>query len=149
MPAYTNLPDVSCCLTSMKRCWIGISNVMALAHSSQPHQRAFEAYVERGINIKRLSPQIKEYDLKQLSKALDPSSDWEFDYLGVQTLYDRYLIVDKTGRSMSVSRCPSSSGCGSPWACSSMNKKTAKVGYQAVQLVSHSSLLLKYPNPVQ
>ena len=39
---------------------------------------------------------MKEYDLKKLAKALDPSSDWEFDYLGVQTLYDRYLIVDKT-----------------------------------------------------
>ncbi|MGE9291689.1 MAG: ribonucleoside-diphosphate reductase subunit alpha, partial [Puniceicoccales bacterium] len=26
---------------------------------------------------------------------LDPSADMDFDYLGVQTLYDRYLIIDK------------------------------------------------------
>ena len=30
------------------------------------------------------------------SAALDPSADLEFDYLGIQTLYDRYLIVDRT-----------------------------------------------------
>src|SRR5690606_13895716 len=34
--------------------------------------------------------------LSRLAEALDPSADLEFDFLGVQTLYDRYLIVDKT-----------------------------------------------------
>ena len=29
---------------------------------------------------------------------MDPSADLDFDYLGVQTLYDRYLIIDKTGK---------------------------------------------------
>ena len=62
------------------------------------HQRAFRAYIERGIAIKRLAPVLQKYDIDQLARALDPSSDWEFDYLGVQTLYDRYLIVDKTNK---------------------------------------------------
>lgn len=61
------------------------------------HQRYLERYVEHGIAIGRLSPRLREYDLRRLSLALDPSSDWDFDYLGIQTLYDRYLIVDKTG----------------------------------------------------
>ena len=39
-----------------------------------------------------------EYDLARLGSALDPSSDLEFDFLGVQTLYDRYLIVDKVSK---------------------------------------------------
>ena len=30
-------------------------------------------------------------------RALDPTADLDFDFLGLQTLYDRYLIVDKTG----------------------------------------------------
>ncbi len=60
------------------------------------HQRAFEKYLKHGIAIKRLNPRLTEYDLTKLAAALDPSSDLEFDFLGIQTLYDRYLIIDKT-----------------------------------------------------
>ncbi|HEY4299434.1 MAG TPA: ribonucleoside-diphosphate reductase subunit alpha [Candidatus Didemnitutus sp.] len=62
------------------------------------HQQAFVSYVDRGVAIKRLTPRLKEYDLARLSAAIDPSADLELDFLGVQTLYDRYLIVDKTGK---------------------------------------------------
>jgi ribonucleoside-diphosphate reductase alpha chain len=60
------------------------------------HQRAFKKYLEHGVAIKRLNPRLLEYDLAKLGAALDPSSDLEFDFLGIQTLYDRYLIIDKT-----------------------------------------------------
>lgn len=69
-----------------------------LARLKAAHQQAFAAYVDRGIAIKRLSPRLKEYDLARLAEAIDPSSDLELDFLGVQTLYDRYLIIDKTGK---------------------------------------------------
>ena len=62
------------------------------------HQQAFAAYIERGIAIKRLSPRLKEYDLNRLAAAIDPTADLELDFLGVQTVYDRYLIIDKTGK---------------------------------------------------
>jgi len=62
------------------------------------HQQAFAKYIEHGIAIKRLSPRLKEYDLAKVAAALDPSADLEFDFLGIQTLYDRYLIIDKTGK---------------------------------------------------
>jgi ribonucleoside-diphosphate reductase alpha chain len=62
------------------------------------HQRAFRKYLEHGIAIKRLNPALLEYDLGRLASALDPSSDLEFDFLGIQTLHDRYLIVDKTAK---------------------------------------------------
>ncbi|MCF7758936.1 MAG: ribonucleoside-diphosphate reductase subunit alpha, partial [Cephaloticoccus sp.] len=61
------------------------------------HQRSFKKYLEYGVSIKRLNPRLLEYDLKKLAAALDPSADLEFDFLGIQTLYDRYLIIDKTG----------------------------------------------------
>jgi ribonucleoside-diphosphate reductase alpha chain len=61
------------------------------------HQRAFKKYLEHGVAIKRLNPRLLDYDLKKLGAALDPSADLEFDFLGIQTLYDRYLIIDKTG----------------------------------------------------
>jgi ribonucleoside-diphosphate reductase alpha chain len=51
------------------------------------------------VAIKRISPELLErFDLDRLSAAFDPSADLDFDYLGIQTLYDRYLIIDKTGR---------------------------------------------------
>ncbi len=62
------------------------------------HQQAFAQYIDRGIEIKRLTARLKEYDLAKISAALDPSADLEFDFLGIQTLYDRYLIIDKTGK---------------------------------------------------
>ncbi|MDQ8197474.1 ribonucleoside-diphosphate reductase subunit alpha [Pelagicoccus enzymogenes] len=60
------------------------------------HQKKFKEYVRHGIMIGRLNPKLKEYDIAKLARTLDPSADLEFDYLGIQTLYDRYLIVDKT-----------------------------------------------------
>jgi len=60
------------------------------------HQRAFKRYLEHGVAIKRLNPRLLDYDLGALAAALDPSADLEFDFLGIQTLYDRYLIIDKT-----------------------------------------------------
>ena len=60
------------------------------------HRAKFAAYVERGIAIGRLSPELRKYNLAKLAEALDPMADMEFELLGVQTMYDRYLIIDKT-----------------------------------------------------
>ncbi|MGE9269386.1 MAG: ATP cone domain-containing protein, partial [Verrucomicrobiales bacterium] len=62
------------------------------------HQLAFKKYLKHGVAIKRLHPDLLNlYDLDTLAEAFDPTADLDFDYLGIQTLYDRYLIVDKTG----------------------------------------------------
>jgi ribonucleoside-diphosphate reductase alpha chain len=63
------------------------------------HAQAFTKYINRAIEIDRLSPDLRVYDLAKLATALDPTADLDFDFLGIQTLYDRYLITDKTGRS--------------------------------------------------
>ncbi len=60
------------------------------------HKKAFKAYLRHGVTIERLSPKLLGYQLDRLADALDPSADLDFDYLGIQTMYDRYLIVDKT-----------------------------------------------------
>ena len=39
---------------------------------------------------------MREHEIDKLAEAIDPVADMGFDYLGIQTLYDRYLIVDKT-----------------------------------------------------
>ena len=59
------------------------------------HRRGFRKNLARGIEIERLHPQLLKYDLDKIADALDPAADMDFDFLGIQTLYDRYLIVDK------------------------------------------------------
>ena len=64
----------------------------------QAHKEGFRKYLKHGVAIKRLNPELlKGYKLSTLANAFDPTADLDFDYLGIQTLYDRYLIVDKTG----------------------------------------------------
>jgi ribonucleoside-diphosphate reductase alpha chain len=62
----------------------------------EAHRKAFKNYLRTGVSIERLTPKLLGYDLDVLADAIDPTADMDFDYLGIQTLYDRYLIVDKT-----------------------------------------------------
>ncbi len=55
----------------------------------------FKHYVERAINHELLTPELAQYDLDRLGKALKPERDFHFTYLGLQTLYDRYFIHHK------------------------------------------------------
>ncbi|MEO0510920.1 MAG: ribonucleoside-diphosphate reductase subunit alpha [Verrucomicrobiota bacterium] len=64
----------------------------------EAHRRGLKPYLKRAIEIDRVNPRLLDYDLDKISDALDPSADLDFDYLGVQTMYDRYLIVDKTAK---------------------------------------------------
>jgi ribonucleoside-diphosphate reductase alpha chain len=59
------------------------------------HRRAFRRNLARGVEIHRYNPRLLEFDLDKLADALDPAADLDFDFLGIQTLFDRYLIVDK------------------------------------------------------
>ncbi|HBI32077.1 MAG TPA: ribonucleoside-diphosphate reductase subunit alpha, partial [Verrucomicrobiales bacterium] len=64
----------------------------------EAHRQNFKAYLLHGVEIGRLSRDLLDkYDIERLADALDPSADLDFDFLGISTLYDRYLNVDKTG----------------------------------------------------
>jgi ribonucleoside-diphosphate reductase alpha chain len=52
----------------------------------------FKDYVKRGAELELLSPELTRFDLRRLGKALKPERDLQFNYLGLQTLYDRYFI---------------------------------------------------------
>jgi ribonucleoside-diphosphate reductase alpha chain len=65
------------------------------AHSKdldKAHQEYFKACLKRGVSVERMTPELLEFDLDKLSKALKLDRDLQFQYLGLQTLYDRYLI---------------------------------------------------------
>lgn len=55
-------------------------------------------YIKYGVEIERLSPKLLEFDLNKLGNALRPERDFDFEYLGLQTVYDRYLIHDNERR---------------------------------------------------
>jgi ribonucleoside-diphosphate reductase alpha chain len=60
------------------------------------HAKAFVEYIPKGISLRRLSEDLSVFDIPRLASKLDPSADLTFDFLGIQTLYDRYLMCDKT-----------------------------------------------------
>lgn len=62
------------------------------------HQAYFKEYLEKAVSYERLSPELLKFDLEKLSKALKLERDLAFTYLGLQTLYDRYLIHEKDVR---------------------------------------------------
>ena len=49
-------------------------------------------YLQMGISLGYLDPRLKESDFHALADVLDPARDRQFTYLGLQTLYDRYLL---------------------------------------------------------
>lgn len=58
----------------------------------------FQEFVKKGIQVKRLTPDLETFDLKKLSNALVPARNKLFTYQAVQTLYDRYLLHDEGRR---------------------------------------------------
>ena len=59
---------------------------------------SLEEYFKRGEAEGRILLGLKElYDLEELDKHIKPERDNLFNYLGVKTLYDRYLIKDSEG----------------------------------------------------
>ncbi|MEC8131685.1 MAG: ribonucleoside-diphosphate reductase subunit alpha [Pseudomonadota bacterium] len=56
------------------------------------YPEAFKAYIDKGIELDILNPELKTFDLDKLSQAIDHKRDNQFTYLGLQTLYDRYFI---------------------------------------------------------
>jgi ribonucleoside-diphosphate reductase alpha chain len=52
----------------------------------------FAKYINEGISAELLDPRMREFDLPRLSAALNASRDLQFNYLGLQTLYDRYFL---------------------------------------------------------
>jgi ribonucleoside-diphosphate reductase alpha chain len=52
----------------------------------------FPKYIKMGISVDRLSKELLDFDLEKLASALVLERDDLFQYLGLQTLYDRYFI---------------------------------------------------------
>jgi|688.fasta_scaffold07853_17 ribonucleoside-diphosphate reductase alpha chain len=65
------------------------------AHSpnlKDAHREYFRRCLDRGIETERMDPRLRDFDLDKLAHAMQLDRDRDFAYLGLQTLYDRYLI---------------------------------------------------------
>ena len=72
--------------------FLGVAEESTQIEMQENYPKAFKAFIEKGIELEMLNPELKNYDLDELAKAIDPDRDYQFTYLGLQTLYDRYFI---------------------------------------------------------
>ena len=58
----------------------------------------FPQFIKKGVKAELLDEKLLQFDLVKLGAALDANRDLQFDYLGLQTLYDRYFLHIKEAR---------------------------------------------------
>lgn len=56
------------------------------------YQDYFPNFIKRGIEAGLLDERLAQFDLSRLAGTLVAERDLQFDYLGLQTLYDRYFL---------------------------------------------------------
>src|ERR1700739_3858934 len=58
----------------------------------------FPKFIKRGVKAELLDEKLQQFDLAKLGAALDASRAMQFDYLGLQTLFDRYFLHENERR---------------------------------------------------
>jgi ribonucleoside-diphosphate reductase alpha chain len=58
----------------------------------------FPLFIKKGVDNELLDERLLQFDLNKLGAALKPERDLQFDYLGLQTLYDRYFLHVRKAR---------------------------------------------------
>jgi len=71
---------------------LGLDYDLAQQTMAALYPKAFKAFIQKGIEFELLHPNLNDFDLDLLSKAIDVKGDLQFTYLSIQTLYDRYFI---------------------------------------------------------
>ncbi|MCF6277011.1 MAG: ribonucleoside-diphosphate reductase subunit alpha [Candidatus Magasanikbacteria bacterium] len=56
------------------------------------HTKTFKEKIKKGVEIERLNAKLLLFDFGFLSSQIDLSRDKNIEYLGMQTLYDRYFL---------------------------------------------------------
>jgi len=65
---------------------------VAQADMAQAYADYFPGFIKKGVDNELLDEKLLQFDLKRLGAALKSERDLGFDYLGLQTLYDRYFL---------------------------------------------------------
>jgi ribonucleoside-diphosphate reductase alpha chain len=72
--------------------FMGVAESATQGEMSTYYPQALKAFIQQGIELELLAPNLAEFDLDLLGEALEAERDLQFTYLGLQTLYDRYFI---------------------------------------------------------
>ena len=62
------------------------------ADMGQAYVDYFPGFIKKGVANELLDEKLLQFDLARLGAALKAERDLKFDYLGLQTLYDRYFL---------------------------------------------------------
>jgi ribonucleoside-diphosphate reductase alpha chain len=62
------------------------------AEMGERYAEYFPNFIGAGIDAGLIDPELARFDLARLGAALKPERDLSFQYLGLQTLYDRYFL---------------------------------------------------------
>ncbi len=52
----------------------------------------FESFIQKGVNAELLDKNLLNFKLDKIAQALDATRDLQINYIGLQTLYDRYFL---------------------------------------------------------
>src|SRR6185369_15434464 len=77
---------------------LGAPTSASQADMAVRYSEYFPAYIKTGIKAELLDPDLARFDLKKLAAALKPERDLAFQFLGLQTLYDRYFLHERGNR---------------------------------------------------
>lgn len=72
--------------------FLGVKDKATVEEMSALYPTYLKAYLETGVKLELLDKKLQEFDLAKMSAAIKPERDLQFNYLGLQTLYDRYFI---------------------------------------------------------
>jgi len=88
-PAYSHV-TARLLLNTVRREVLG--ETTSQAEMETRYAEYFPTFIKRGIAAELLDERLGQFDLVKLSSALKAKRDLQFDYLGLQTLYDRYFL---------------------------------------------------------
>ena len=77
---------------------LGVIRNKDFSHIHAWYAECFKAFIAQGITAELLHANLQDFDLDRLGQALNIQNDQNFNYLGLQTLYDRYFIHRKGHR---------------------------------------------------
>ena len=72
--------------------FLGLAQQATQSEMAALYPRALPVYIHKAIELELVAPHLAQYDMEKLGRALDAKRDMQFNYLGLQTLYDRYFI---------------------------------------------------------
>ncbi len=85
-------------LNNMENEVCGFLGIKERENRAEMYKQALHKTIDKGIELDFISEELKKFDLEKLGSAILEERDFQFKYLGLQTLYDRYFITHEETR---------------------------------------------------